>query len=43
VASIVCILLSLFLVFIIPFVLIFLIWKAIDYIMKTKKKAASLK
>ena len=36
IASIVCILLSFFLVFIIPFVLLFLIWKAIGYITKSK-------
>jgi len=41
VASIVCILLSFFLVIIIPFVLLFLIWKAIEYI--TKSKAESTK
>ena len=43
VASIVCIILSLFLVVIIPFVIIFLIWKAIEYIRKTRNKAAILK
>lgn len=36
IASIVCILLSFFLVVIIPFVLLFLIWKAIGYITKSK-------
>ena len=35
-ASIICILLSFFLAIIIPFVLIFLIWKAIEYITKSK-------
>ena len=43
VASIICIILSLFLVVIIPFVIIFLIWKAIEYIRKTRNKAAILK
>ena len=43
VASIVCIILSLFLVILIPFVIIFLIWKAIEYIRKTRNKAAILK
>ena len=43
VASIVCIILSLFLVVIIPFVIIFLIWKAIEYIRKTRNEAAILK
>ena len=36
VASIVCIILSLFLVVIIPFLLIFLFWKAFDYMVKSK-------
>ena len=36
VASIICILLSFFLVIIIPFVILFLIWKAIEYITKSK-------
>ena len=36
VASLICILLSFFLVNIIPFVLLFLIWKAIEYITKSK-------
>ena len=35
-ASIICILLSFFLAIVIPFVLIFLIWKAIEYIVKSK-------
>ena len=35
-ASIICILLSFFLAIVIPFVLIFLIWKAIGYIAKSK-------
>ena len=35
-ASIICILLSFFLAIVIPFVLIFLIWKAIEYITKSK-------
>ena len=35
-ASIICILLSFFLAIVIPFVLIFLIWKAIKYITKSK-------
>ena len=39
VASIVCILLSFFLVIIIPFVLLFLIWKAIEYIKKSKAES----
>jgi len=43
VASIVCIILSLFLVMLIPFVIIFLIWKAIEYIRKTRNEAAILK
>ena len=43
VASIVCIILSLFLVVIIPFVIIFLVWKAIEYIRKTRNEAAILK
>ena len=38
VASILCILISLFLVAIIPIVIIFLIWKSIGYIQITKKK-----
>ena len=40
VASILCILISLFLVAIIPIVIIFLIWKSIGYIQITKKKVA---
>ena len=40
VASILCILISLFLVAIIPIVIIFLIWKSIGYIQITKKEAA---
>ena len=40
VASIVCILISLFLVAIIPIVIIFLIWKSIGYIQITKKEVA---
>lgn len=43
VASVICIILSLFLVVIIPFVIIFLIWKAIEYIRKTRNEAAILK
>ncbi|MEC7687304.1 MAG: DUF4126 domain-containing protein [Candidatus Thermoplasmatota archaeon] len=43
VASIVCIILSLFLVILIPFVIIFLIWKAIEYIRKTRNEATILK
>ena len=43
VASIICIILSLFLVVIIPFVLIFLIWKAIEYIRRTGNEASILK
>ena len=39
-ASIVCILLSFFLVVIIPFVLLFLIWKAVEYITKSKAESA---
>ena len=39
VASILCILISLFLVAIIPIVIIFLIWKSIGYIQITKKEA----
>ena len=35
-ASVICILLSFFLAIVIPFVLIFLIWKAIEYITKSK-------
>ena len=35
-ASIICILLAFFLAIVIPFVLIFLIWKAIEYIVKSK-------
>ena len=38
VASILCILISLFLVAIIPIVIIFLIWKSIGYIQITKKE-----
>ena len=41
-ASIVCILLSLFLVIIIPFVLVFLIWVAIKYIMKRNNQPDSV-
>ena len=41
-ASIVCILLSLFLVIIIPFVLVFLLWVAIKYIMKRNNQADSV-
>ena len=40
VASILCILISLFLVAIIPIVIIFLIWKSIGYIQITKKEIA---
>ena len=40
VASILCILISLFLVAIIPIVIIFLIWKSIGYIQITKKEVA---
>ena len=40
VASILCILISLFLVAIIPIVIIFLIWKSIEYIQITKKEIA---
>ena len=40
VASILCILISLFLVAIIPIVIIFLIWKSIGYIQITKKEGA---
>ena len=40
VASIMCILISLFLVAIIPIVIIFLIWKSIGYIQITKKEVA---
>ena len=36
VASLICILLSFFLAIIIPFILLFLIWKAIEYITKNK-------
>ena len=43
VASIVCIILSLFLVMLIPFVIILLIWKAIEYIRKTRNEATILK
>ena len=43
VASILCILISLFLVAIIPIVIIFLIWKSIGYIQITKKKVAAQK
>ena len=39
-ASIICILLSFFLAIVIPFVLIFLIWKAIEYITKNKAEIA---
>ena len=40
IASILCILISLFLVAIIPIVIIFLIWKSIGYIQITKKEVA---
>ena len=40
-ASIICIILSLFLVVIIPFVLVFLIWMAIKYIMKNNNEVDS--
>ena len=40
VASILCILISLFLVAVIPIVIIFLIWKSIGYIQITKKEVA---
>ena len=40
VASILCILISLFLVAIIPIIIIFLIWKSIGYIQITKKEIA---
>ena len=40
VASVLCILISLFLVAIIPIVIIFLIWKSIGYIQITKKEVA---
>ena len=40
VASLLCILISLFLVAIIPIVIIFLIWKSIGYIQITKKEVA---
>ncbi|MDP7404030.1 MAG: DUF4126 domain-containing protein [Porticoccaceae bacterium] len=40
VASILCIMISLFLVAIIPIVIIFLIWKSIGYIQITKKEVA---
>jgi len=40
VASILCILISLFLVAIIPIVIIFLVWKSIKYIQITKKEIA---
>ena len=40
VASILCILISLFLVAIIPIVIIFLIWKSVGYIQITKKEVA---
>ena len=43
VASILCILISLFLVAIIPIVIIFLIWKSIGYIQITKKEVADQK
>ena len=39
-ASVICILLSFFLAIVIPFVLIFLIWKAIEYITKNKAEIA---
>ena len=41
-ASIICIILSLFLVVIIPFVLVFLIWIAIKYIMKSNNEVDSV-
>ena len=41
-ASIICIILSLFLVVIIPFVLVFLIWMAIKYIMKRNNEVDSV-
>ena len=41
-ASIVCIILSLFLVIIIPLVLVFLIWMAIKYIMKRNSETDSV-
>ena len=41
-ASIICIILSLFLVVIIPFVLVFLIWMAIKYIMKRNNQVDSV-
>ena len=41
-ASIICIILSLFLVVIIPFVLVFLIWMAIKYIMKSNNEVNSV-
>ena len=41
-ASIICIILSLFLVVIIPFVLVFLIWIAIKYIMKSNNEVNSV-
>ena len=41
-ASIICIILSLFLVVIIPFVLVFLIWMAIKYIMKRNNQIDSV-
>ena len=40
IASVLCILISLFLVAIIPIVIIFLIWKSIGYIQITKKEVA---
>ena len=43
VASILCILISLFLVAIIPIVIFFLIWKSIGYIQITKKETAAQK
>ena len=39
-ASIICILLSFFFVIIIPFVILFLIWKAVEYIKKSKAESA---
>jgi hypothetical protein len=43
IASVVCVILSFFLAIIIPFVLVFLIWKAIGYINKDKNKLNSAK
>ena len=41
-ASVICIILSFFLVVIIPFVLVFLIWIAIKYIMKSNNEVNSV-